>query len=533
MNNESMGSPLEGGQQHQPPMQLPPLPPQPGAEPAAAGAQLPPLPQPGANQQAPTAPAYGQPAPLHPPHATGASPAGPMPQQPYGAAPMQPGAPVPPAPGQPHGDDTHRRRRRNGIIAGIAAAVVIALALGAWGVLALTSRAGAGSPEEAVERAIKSGAGFDFVQLSQMVSPSEFGIVSGPATELMNSGAGGNEDAGIPSIQSAVQEMYAATSVELENFEANTDEIADGVVAVEVEDGTLTIDGDQDRFNEGMRSLERAISYEFALMNGSTESEAVERADQSIDDYEEVELPIVTELDSVEFGGRQLPYRMVTVEEGGRWFVSPVMSSFIAAAESTGSPSGAQTNNEVLDADPADSPEEAGMQAFTATVEFASALFSGGADFGSLIETLALPERRALSLFILPMFDSGGSGGFGATPSAMPEVTGEFEKFEAHGVTMVRPARVEVRATSSYGGSDMVTVFEGDCVTNPNGERSCLADGWQGYEALGLDEVGLVVVKEDGGWVVSLYDTIRIAAKVATKNYLELRENGELHRLRV
>lgn len=531
MNNESMGTPLDGGQPDQPSAQMPPLPPQSGHTTSPdAGGGMPPLPPTASQPAAPAAPGqYGQPAPLQPQSGTGSVQGGVQP----GVAPQYPGAlPNQPqnGPVQPHSDDTHRRRRRNGLIAGIAAAVVIALALGAWGVLALTSRAGAGSPEEAVERAIKSGAGFDFVQLSQMVSPSEFGVVSGPATELMNSGAGGNEQAQILSIQSAVQEMYAATSVELEDFETDTDEIAEGVVAVEVENGTLTIDGDQERFNEGMRNLNRAVSYEMAMMGGATESEAIERADQSLESYEEVELPITTELEGMDFGGQQLPVRLVTVEEEGRWFVSPVMSSLDYTAQWTGG--SAQRGSDVIDASPADSPEEAGMQAFEATVNYATTIFSGG-DFERVVETLALPERRALSLFIAPMVSSDGSGGFGSAPSTQLEVSGEFEKFDAHGVTMVLPEKVEVRARSSYSSNDIVTTIEGTCVTDTSGTRSCLADTWQGYEALGLDEIGLVVVKEDGGWVVSIYDTIRVGAKVATKNYLELRENGELHRLRV
>ncbi len=508
MNNESMGNVPEntGQNPHQ-------------SRQADAQSPLPPLPQPGTqqpqgwNQAQPAGAQYGQPQPQ------------------YGHAETHPVTEVlPPLPETNQLQDrTAKRRRRNGWIVGISAAVVVILALGAWGVLALTSRSGADSPQAAAEKLLRSAAEFDVVTVSQMVAPSELGVVSGPAQEVMKSGGGGNPDADIPGVQSALQELNAAGSSRLENFQTDNTDIADGVVAMHVQSGELVIEGDSERYQQALNDLQTAMAYESALLEGANEDEAVRRAKEDVAPVTDLTLPKtidLTELNETPTMGMDMKLSLVAVQERGRWYISPVMSMIETINVSSGNP--VKHGNEVLPAKPAKTPEEAGMQFVDNLVSDVIGLSQGSGTLDGTIGSLALPERRVLSIFVLPMLEQalGSGGGFGGR---LPQVTlsGEFERVSGLGEVMVLPKNVKV----SVGGQTQVTLTGTCAQLAMGGQKSCLSDTVPGFKALGLDKLGLVTVKEDGGYVVSIYDTVRVWAQTAGENYLKLRDAGELDKL--
>lgn len=523
MNNESMGNmPENTGQNPYQPWpadgqssNLPPLP----APAEQAGTQPPQFSNPSAANQAPQ---YGQPQPMYG-----------QPEAPGDMNGMNGMNAMPPLPetNEQH-EHTAKRRRRNGWIVGISAAVVIVLALGAWGVLALTSRAGADTPEHAAAKLLRSAGGFDIVTVSQVVTPSELGVVSGPIQEVMKSGGGGNPGAGIPGVQSAVQELNAAGNVSLENFNTETTEITDGVVAVHVQSGELVIEGDSKRYQSALTDLQRAVAYEQALMDGATEEEAADRAKTDVEPVTDVTLPQtinLANLNELEPNAPDVKLNLVAVKEDGRWFISPVMSLFETISASNGD--AVKHGDEILPAHPAKTPEEAGMQFLDSLFNDVMAASQGSGTFKDTISSLAFPERRVLSIYLLPLLkevmgNGGGPSGFGI-PKA--EFSGEFERVKGSGDIMVLPKDV----TMSIGGQPQINL-SGVCISWPTGggTQICLDDAWTGFEALGLDKLGLVVVKEDGGYVVSIYDTVRVWMQTASENYLKLRDAGELDQLR-
>ena len=73
-------------------------------------------------------------------------------------------------------------------------------------------------------------------------------------------------------------------------------------------------------------------------------------------------------------------------------------------------------------------------------------------------------------------------------------------------------------------------IFDGYCFSPEGGQSSCLTE-FNAFNELGLDELGLVVVQEDGGWLFSPFETVEIVLSTAAEHYLELRDAGELDKL--
>lgn len=456
---------------------------------------------------------------------------GQVPQQSWPAQPQPAMGGMPPLPEiHPQHQHTAKRRRRTGWIVGLSAAVVVLLALGAWGVLALTSRSGADTPENAAVKLLRSAAGFDIVTLSQVVSPSELGVVAGPIHEVMKSGGGGNPGADIPGVQSAVQELNAAANVSLENFRSDTTEITDGVVAVRIQSGQLIIEGDTARYQQALTDMQRAVAYESALMDGATEEEAAERAKNDVEPVTDVTLPKTIDLehlDELDSSAPDVKLSLVAVQEDGRWYISPVMSLFETLSTVTGG--SAMRGDEVLPAHPAKTPEAAGLQFVDSLLTDSMTVTQGRSTFENTIGSLAVPERRVLSLYLLPLIEQAlGSGGPSGPGAPRLKLSGDFERVKSTGDIMVLPEKVTV----SVDGQPQLTLSGTCAVVASSGEESCLEDAWPGFEALGLDELGLVIVKEDGGYVVSIYGTVRVWLQTASENYLKLRDAGELDRLR-
>ncbi|MGO1544986.1 MAG: hypothetical protein ACTHXA_11690 [Gulosibacter sp.] len=423
--------------------------------------------------------------------------------------------------------------RKKWWIIGVVGVVVIGLL--AWGGIALFGKfGGANSPEAAVENYLTSAASFNIIDTALSTAPSERAIIQDAAMQLRDADLGkssGDEDSEIPSIFESLEDLEAAIDVSRDNFEYETEEIVEGVEVVTITEGVITFDGDEEAFKEAMVNLARGLRYEAEVSSGMSEEEALELAFEVTDEDLDVEFPY--EYDLVNGGDDMEPlpdwFGIVTVKEGNGWYISQFMTGahFAAAAFANGMGTGTVDVNigdEVLESAPADSPEAAGLQFTEGLMEFVS-LVNGQTDVDVElgVSTLTEAERTLVSLFLLPIVDemSGGSSG-PAWGEFEFEISGGFEEFEYGGKTMILPDGLQL----SVEGDDSVEL-DGYCASIMGEEPACLTD-WAPYSELGFDELGLVVVQEDGGWLVSPYQTVEIFLETATERYLELREEGNL-----
>ena len=471
-------------------------------------------------------------------------------QHSYGAG--QPGQPHPggPAPGHgggaagyggyaPPSQPAPAPKKKRGLLIGIiAAATVVVLGLGAWGAFALIGRTGgSATPAAPAEHLFASAAKFDQVGSALALAPIETELFRGAFERLLDAGYGQPpENSDIPALQDSFESLHKALDVTLEDFEYSTESVVDGVEIVTVEQGRIVLDGDQTEINDALHDIALATAYETAIQSGDSVDEAVERAHSSAE-YTAVELDLPgtydlrTGWEGDSSTALQFPLRLVTVQEGSGWYVSAVMTGAQLAIESmnewsSGSSAIDAPRAEVLDAAPAATPEEAGHAFADGIMHGIEEAMTGvGAPGRDAVGLLALAERRIASLYLLPALDYWQEQNTSASSPAFTwQSGGGWRSFEYEGRTMVLPEEYTITVEGE------TVTFDDYCMRDPGGNRSCLNDD-KAFRELGLDRLGLVVVQEDGGWVVSLFETTGIAFETAMMRYLELRDAGELHLL--
>ncbi|WP_125106963.1 hypothetical protein [Gulosibacter massiliensis] len=418
---------------------------------------------------------------------------------------------------QQQAEQPKRKRRWLLPVAAVAAVAVIGGAI--WGGIALFSGGGRGaaSAEEAVDTLISEGGELDYLGAMAMVAPSEADVFGTAAQRLLESDFGDTGD-GV-SLSDALDDLGNATTTTTEGLEYETEELTEGVERVTITSGTVTIDGDTEAIAAAMESVIRSLAYEGGLLQGMSEGDAIDYAEEAVNEatadfnFDE-EYP-----QTVDFA-EQDTNSLISTYEDGKWYVSMALTTVDYALAGT---SGEQVSSiDEVAGNGADSPEEAGLQALDAVFSLTS-----GGDAQPAIELLSRPERLVMSM-LYQGFGSGGSGY--ASPSEF-SVSGGFESFEVNGVTMIRPDGLVVE--DSYSS----VTFNGLCVEQQNsygtgGGEQCLSD-YAPAEALGLTDLGIAVVEEDSGWVVSLYKTAEVWLDTAVEHYLELRDEGRLDELQI
>lgn len=422
----------------------------------------------------------------------------------YGQAPygQQPGTPP--------------KKKRNPLLITLAIVLPLLLIGGLiWGGLALFGKkGGAESPEAAVESFLTASASLDFMEVGNHMAPSEAEILVKPFEKLAM--ARTNSDK-VPNLSESLAALQDAVDVKIEGLElAPTG--GEGVVQfVTITDGTLVVDGDEARFKDAVRDIVVGVAYDANLIMGQSESEAADSAqrtaDEMVDDMGS-EFPIEKDLTS------DGEVTFAAVEEDGQWYVSPMLSWTTQMMTAMG----AELDTDIQDpgATPAASPEEAGMQFLEA--------YSAGMSTGKVEEisaTLTGPERLLLELFRSSQPSNSGSG-----LDAKFDLSGGFKSEERDGATVIRPDNLRVEtnySTVTYNDDCMTTEYTG-YYSSGNTSKSCISDIPQA-RALGLDQIGLVVKEEDGGWLVSPYGTISLALNTAVDSYIKLREEGRLSEL--
>jgi hypothetical protein len=481
------------------------------------GAAQPPTPQYGAVQ--PPVPQYGATQPYPAAGATQPYPAAGATQQ--FAAPA--GGGYPPAGGYAAdangGTPPRPRRSKKWWFIGIAAGLVVLLAGG--GVFAyvtiFSKLGGASSPEASVEKLLTGIADFDAVSLYGAISPSEIGTLEDSFSRLKDIQL--TEDGETVDYAELVKAVSDNTTVELKDVEYETEEIAEDISAVSIVSGSVHIDTDPEAVADAYMAVAReqieSQSDDLGYSDEEIEELVTEGREEIVTQLEDA-MPFDLDTDQVEETLGK-PFSLVSVKEGGSWYISPLLSIGEYALDASGGERGT-----LVDAAEFGSPEDA-LQGF---LDGANTAISDG-DFDELAAALPLAERRFVSLYgsgIAESADYRGAGsGFSVdTLEVTPDVSGDIARIA-----------IDQLVISIDGVDDFTYEISGVCATvvsEYSDDEGCLTDIPQA-EKLGLDEARIVAVKEDGDWFVSPLSTLSDIGAIVSEHVVELSNAGELEDL--
>ncbi|MCL2849018.1 MAG: hypothetical protein FWE61_03090 [Micrococcales bacterium] len=216
---------------------------------------------------------------------------------------------------------------RKGRLALISGAVVVALVLTAGGVLAVTNgwfgrAGGASSPEAAANSFLRSAVKLDGGDILAAFPPSERALVAEVVDLVENQS---RTDAQARS--DAVDGARSALSISMPTAPVfATEELVPGVAKARITGGTLRLDGDPDQLADALMSIMDASGVPAETLVAREQL----RADLA------TELPVDMELtDLVSIAGVD-DFFVVSVEEGGKWYISLTMTLAQYAAEAAG-----------------------------------------------------------------------------------------------------------------------------------------------------------------------------------------------------
>lgn len=454
--------------------------------------------------------------------ATPVAPAGVQPS-PYVSAIAEPGA-VAGTPAEP------RPRTRRGLVIGlVAGALVLVLAGGgvAWALVAGVF-GGSSSPQAAVEKLLNGAIGGDPVALLTALAPSEVGALR-PAVEqvgAIDAGDGGTDYLAL------VTQLKDAADVRLEGLEYETEEIADGIVVVRIVAGILTIDGDPERIANALVAFTEQSLVASAREWGRSDAEI----QSELEGYRDriaagLELPFVLDVEQLNRENREYytdsPFAAVAVDEGG-WYVSPLLTyGEFAFAQWRNYDETARRGAGIVEARRFDTPDDALDGSVRAAERY---LVSGRTR--DVAEVLPLPERRLVSIY---------GGMYDVDPSYLARVTIDTARFDVEPASGQAEARIEELVIHVDG--DFSITIRDICATWNREYYSSYSDSWQtdngsgcldrlpGLSGLGLEDARIVLVKENGGWLVSPIATIGAAATRASENLAALAREDRLEDL--
>ena len=492
----------------QQPVAQPPVPSQPAAPQGAAAPS--PFQSPSAQNGGQYGAQYGAPVP-------GAPAAQAYPQ--YSPSAYAPSAAYPVAGGGPEGAAPRPRKSKKWWFIGIAAGLVVLLAGG--GVFAyvtiFSKLGGASSPEASVEKLFTGIADFDAVSIYGAISPSEIGTLQSSVERLKDlklTDGGDTVD-----YEKLIKAVSDNTTVELNDVEYETEEIAEDVSAVTIVSGSVHIDTDPEAVADAYMAVAReqieAQSDSLGYTDSEVEDLLAESREQIVTQLEDT-MPFDLDTDQVEETLGK-PFSLVSVKEGGSWYISPLLSIGEYALDASGGERGA-----MVDAAEFGSPEDA-LQGF---LDGTNAAIADG-DFDALAASLPLAERRFVSLYGSALagsanFEGSGSGFSIDTLEVTPDVSGDIARIA-----------IDKLVLSIDGVSDFSYEISGVCATvvsEYSDDGGCLTDIPQA-EKLGIGEARIVAVKEDGDWFVSPLSTLSDIGAIVSEHAVELSNAGELEDL--
>ncbi|MBI9114356.1 variant leucine-rich repeat-containing protein [Sanguibacter suaedae] len=434
------------------------------------------------------------------------------------------------------------KRSRKKLWIGLGAAGVVLVGGGAFAANALwfSKTGGAESPEAAVTQLVEGVAEKDLVAVYGVTSPSEIGQMQ-TGFDLF---ARHMADQGVDVEGKETFESYLdAFELELTGLELEVEEIEDGLAKVSVVDGSLEIDADADLLAdatvESLAKAEESPLWElFDLAGTPVPSEAEIREEMlagveetfpvtvTADDLvlEPADLSSALDLDDYGIDAPSddpiLPFLMA-VEEDGDWYVSPYATLMEYALVAEGGERGTMPSDDLAGA--FDSPEAAaegfvlGMKDYLQTGEI-----------DEYIKAFPLADRRLVTLYSNPALESADMAEMQAAMEDLDLSASFSVRSEEDGIawltldSMVLEGDIEgvsgrVELSSECFSGDM----DGEVV------EGCI-DEIPALEELGVGDLALIAVEEDGAWYISGVGTAGDSTGLLGANVLRLYEEGKL-----
>ncbi|GAA2528574.1 hypothetical protein [Rarobacter incanus] len=421
------------------------------------------------------------------------------------------------------------------VIVGLSVVGALIVAGGAFGAYKLLgNKAGAASPAASLEQTVDALANNDAKGLLANVSPVEVSyanyIVKAieqqfaqvPALSEVTANAKPEDVAGLYALSASSMKYSQSTVVEGETSRATIDA------------GTIEVDVDADKTVAFVKKNAQAtgkVASAFRTLGGQDvgTDESAFTAEDEADLRESIakEFPATIQISgksvtstpkSGEATTSEAPngVSVISVKEGSRWFVSPVLTAVDYAYAESDSSAQRGSIADVAKRKGADSPQAA-AEAYVGAVNSA---LSSSHSLDALVQVLPTAEARAIAfagpqaLNISELEKSLGS----VPPIEISNATFE-QRGQDDGLARLKLATADVKVTTS--GVSIEGTWAGECLSSPafaqylSREKFCLADDeFKGLRALGIDDLSLVAIKEGSGWYistpVSAYDAIAV-----------------------
>ncbi|WP_143556686.1 hypothetical protein [Sanguibacter antarcticus] len=445
----------------------------------------------------------------------------------WGAAPVQ----------------TKKSRRGLWIGAGVAGALLIGSGAFAANALWFSKVGGASSPEAAVTQLVGGIADKDLVSVYGVMSPAEVSQIA-TAYDLFSKHMDDVDDDGA---QELVDAYLGAMDLEMDGLEVEVEEIEDGLAKVTITDGSLTVDADADKLGDAVVDtvdLAKESSFWDELSAGTSVPSDDEIRDQVAIAVEELPVTVMTDdlafdpsglsleaLDGLGAGDLGLPDPssaepiapfLMVVEEDGDWYVSPYLTALEYTAVSAGTDRGSMPSSDL--AGTFDSPEDAAAGFVDGLKEYAAT-----GEIDEYLKALPLADRRAAALYAST--DSLESGD-------LEEMQAALEQLDVEASFSLREEDDDVAwlvldsmtVSGEIEGESGSIELDAQCFSaDADGQqiKGCLEDVPALVE-LGIGDLSLVAVEEDGSWYISGLGTVGDSAGILTSNVLRLYDEGKL-----
>lgn len=449
----------------------------------------------------------------------------------------QPGQPAPNgAWGQPQ-PAAKKSRKGLWITVGVVGALVVGGGAFAANALWFSKVGGAASPEAAATQLIEAAVAKDLVGVYGVTSPSEFDNMS-TAFTLFSDHLKTTGDFDAASMTDAYKDYFDAFDLELADLEVEVEDLEDGLAKVSIVGGQLTIDADADKVSAATITLLGDIQdgplSELLDMSGTpmpSDDEVREAVTGAVEETFPVDVTAADlQLDpseigatlGVDLGTEPIDPFLIVVQEGGDWYVSPTLTMLEYATMTQGIERGSMPSEDL--AGQYDTPEAAAEGLVTGLKEY---LETGDQD--AYLSALPLADRRAMTLY--GTNDLSELDGYAEIQEALAasDLTATFSvREEKDGVAWLQVDSLTF--SSEYQGTAASVELDAECFSaDVDGEqiKGCL-DDIPALKELGIGDLSLIAIEEDGSWYISYAATTGDASGVLVANALRLFDEGKL-----
>lgn len=443
------------------------------------------------------------------------------------------------------GAPPQEKKSRRGLWIGVGVAGVLAIGGGAFAANALwfSKVGGASSPEAAVTQLVEGVADKDLVSVYGVMSPAEVSQVSTGYDLFLRHMDEIDDDGAKDSLEAYLDAM----ELELSDLEVDVEEIEDGLAKVTITSGSLEVDADADQLGDAVidtLDMAKESSFWDELSGLGEVPSDDEIRDQIATAVEELPVTVSAEdlafdpsgltldsLDSLGTGDMDLqdepsaeaidPFLMV-VEEDGDWYVSPYLTVMEYSVVSAGGERGSMPSDDLAGA--FDSPEEAAVGLVDGLKEYAAT-----GEMDEYLKALPLADRRTAALYATT--DSMEGGDLEEMQAALEEIDVEASfslREEDDGIAWLVLDSMTI--SGEIDGETGSMELDAECFSaDVEGEqiKGCLED-IPALVELGIGDLSLVAVEEDGSWYISGLGTAGDASGILTSNLLRLYDEGKL-----